>query len=231
MSMKRTKHRRIFDTKLITDNKLMNELFKYAGFLRFSLDHAYDLGLKKIDTNDIKQIDKLYREFIQYYRDYKKIYVKNNKIYYVEWMNVMNDKLRIIDNLRIIIECDEVALSGKLICDCGCEHFYIFHSGKQTKGIFAPYLIKKDKQIVIKAVCKDCGKSILIYDSKIDGIKPLMNNEYHVDRFVLNNIKDSYEITLKYNYYKNDYKTNKFVECFIEIKNEDMKKVKQLYEG
>ena len=36
---------------------------------------------------------------------------------------------------------------------------------------------------------------------------------------------------LLYNYYKNDYKTNKFVDCFIEIKNEDTKKVKQLYEG
>ena len=58
-----------------------------------------------------------------------------------------------------------------------------------------------------------------------------MNNEYPVEKFTLKNIKDSYEITLKYNYYKNDYKTNKFVECFIEIKNEDMKKVKQLYEG
>lgn len=58
-----------------------------------------------------------------------------------------------------------------------------------------------------------------------------MNSEYLIEKFTLKNIKDSYEITLKYNYYKNDYKTNKFVECFIEIKNEDMKKVKQLYEG
>lgn len=143
----------------------------------------------------------------------------------------MNDQLRILDNLRIIIERDEVALMGELVCDCGCEHFYIFHSGKQTKGILASYLIKKDKQIVIKAVCEKCGKEIIIYDSKIDGIKPLGNNEYPIDKFVLKNIKDSYEITLKYNYYKNDYKTNKFVDCFIEIKNEDMKKVKQLYEG
>ena len=143
----------------------------------------------------------------------------------------MNNQLRIFDNLRIVIERYEVALAGELVCDCGCEHFYIYHSGKQTKGILTPYLIRKDKQIVIKAVCERCGKEIIIYDSKIDGIKPLMNNEYLVEKFTLKNIKDSYEITLKYNYYKNDYKTNKFVECFIEIKNEDTKKVKQLYEG
>lgn len=143
----------------------------------------------------------------------------------------MNNQLRIFDNLRILIERDEVALSGKLVCECGCEHFYIYHSGKQTKGILTPYLIRKDKQIVIKAVCERCGKEIIIYDSKIDGIKPLMNKGYLVEKFTLKNIKDSYEITLKYNYYKNDYKTNKFVECFIEIKNEDMKKVIQLYEG
>lgn len=143
----------------------------------------------------------------------------------------MNNQLRVLDNLRIVIERDEVALAGKLVCDCECEHFYIFHSGHQTKGILASYLLKKDKQIVIKAVCEKCGKEIIIYDSKIDGIKPLMNNEYPLDKFTLKNIKDSYEITLKYNYYKNDYKTNNFVECFIEIKNEEMKKVKQLYEG
>lgn len=84
ISYKREEKYRIGETQLVNDNKLMNELFKYAGGLRFNLDHAYDLRLKKIDSNDINQIDKLDREFIQYYRDYKKIYVKNNKIYYVE---------------------------------------------------------------------------------------------------------------------------------------------------
>lgn len=47
----------------------------------------------------------------------------------------MNKQLRIFDNLRILIERGEVALFGKLVCDCECEHFYVFHSGKQTKGI------------------------------------------------------------------------------------------------
>ena len=84
ISYKREEKYRISDTSLVTDDKLMNELFKYAGSLRFNLDHVYDLRLKKIDPNDKNKIDVLDREFIQYYKDYKKIYVKNNKVYYVE---------------------------------------------------------------------------------------------------------------------------------------------------
>lgn len=143
----------------------------------------------------------------------------------------MNEQLRIIDNIKIIEEYNDVAMACHLVCDCGCNHFSIFHTGKVTKGIFAPYLIKKDKQIVIKAVCKDCGKSIIVLDSKIDGIKPIMCDTYPEEKFLLKNINENFEIILKYNYYQNDFKTNKFVDCFIEIKNEDMKKVRQLYEG
>ena len=51
------------------------------------------------------------------------------------------------------------------------------------------------------------------------------------EKFLLKNINENFEIKLKYNYYQNDFKTNKFVDCFIEIKNKDMKKVRQLYEG
>ena len=143
----------------------------------------------------------------------------------------MNNKLRIIDNIKILEEHDNVAMACQLICDCGCNHFIIFHTGKVTKGILAPYLIKKDKQIVIRAVCKDCGKSIIIFDSKIDGIKPIMCDTYPEEKFQIKNIDENFEIVLKYNYYSKDYKTNKFVDCFIEIKNKDMKKLRQLYEG
>ncbi len=75
---------RISETNLEVDGKLMNEIFKYAGSLRFNLDQSYDLRLKKIDPNDKEKIDKLDREYIQYYRDYMKIYVKKNKVYYIE---------------------------------------------------------------------------------------------------------------------------------------------------
>ncbi len=40
---------------------------------------------------------------------------------------------------------------------------------------------------------------------------------------------DEFEIIMKYNYFSNDYKTNQFLDCFIEIKSKDMKKIKQLY--
>ena len=143
----------------------------------------------------------------------------------------MNDELRILSNLNIYETHDNVAIAGKLICDCGCSLFSIFHTGKVTKGVLAPYLVNKDKQIVIKAVCKDCGKSIIVFDSKIDGINPLVGNLYTSEKFLIKNIKEDFEITLKYNYYPKDFKSNKFIECFIDIKNENMKKVKQLYEG
>lgn len=141
----------------------------------------------------------------------------------------MDNKLRIIDNLNIYEIHDNVAIAGKLMCDCGCHLFSIYHTGKVTKGILAPYLIKKDKQLVIRVVCKDCGNSINIFDSKIDGIKPIMCDTYPEEKFQIKNIDENFEIVLKYNYYSKDYKTNNFVECFIEIKNKDMKQIKQLY--
>ena len=144
----------------------------------------------------------------------------------------MNNELRILNNLNIYEIHDNVAMAGKLLCDCGCNIFTVFHTGKTTKGILAPYLIKKDKQIVIKVVCKDCGKSIIIFDSKIDGIRSLTcNNKYEEQEFLIKNISENFEIDLKYNYYPEYFMSNKFVYCFIEIKNKDMKKKKQLYEG
>lgn len=141
----------------------------------------------------------------------------------------MNNKLRIIDSIKILEEHDNVAMACQLICDCGCNHFIIFHTGKVTKGILAPYLLKKDKQIVIKAVCKDCGKSIIIFDSKKDGLKALTCNRYPEEKFKIKYIDENFEIIIKYNYYPEDYKTNNFVDCFIEIKNKEMQKSKQLY--
>ena len=143
----------------------------------------------------------------------------------------MDNQLRIIDNIKIFEVHNNVAMSGQLLCDCGCEMFSIYHTGKVTKGILSSYLIKKDKQIVIKAVCKACGKSIIILDSGIDGLNPHNHNEYLEEQFLLKDVNDFFEITLKYNYYPKDFKSNKFVDCFIEIKNGDMKKIKQLYEN
>ena len=40
-----------------------------------------------------------------------------------------------------------------------------------------------------------------------------------------------FNVKMWYNKLKEVYKTNKFVNCFIEIKNKDMKKARQLYKG
>ena len=82
ISYKKEEKYKISDNVLKVDNKLMNEMFKYAVTLRFNLDHSHDLRLKKIDPNDKEKIDELDKEYIQYYRDYKKIYIKKNKVYY-----------------------------------------------------------------------------------------------------------------------------------------------------
>ena len=58
---------------------------------------------------------------------------------------------RIMDNLEIIEEIDNVALKGKLKCNCGCNEFYIYHTGKQTKGILFTDIVKHKKQVVISA--------------------------------------------------------------------------------
>ena len=61
------------------------------------------------------------------------------------------DELRIINNLEIIDEIDNVALKGKLNCNCGCNEFYIYHTGKQTKGTLSSDIVKHKKQDVINA--------------------------------------------------------------------------------
>lgn len=141
------------------------------------------------------------------------------------------DELRIINNL-----CDQecirnVAFKGNLICNCQNKLFNIYHSGKKTRGILASYLMKRNKQIIINAVCKKCCNEITIYDSNIDGVDALKTKKYPIEKFILKDENDAFEIIMMYNYYEKDFKTNQFVECFIEIFNDKMKKPKRLFEG
>lgn len=140
------------------------------------------------------------------------------------------DELRIINNLEIIEEIDNIALKGKLKCSCGCNEFYIYHTGKQTKGIFYPDIIKHKKQVVINAQCVNCKEIIKIFDSTIDGIKPINAKQYEFKKLVLKKDIDTFKIIMMYNYYKEDYKTNKFVECFIDVESEKLKKNKRIFE-
>ena len=59
------------------------------------------------------------------------------------------DELRIINNLEIIEEIDNIALKGKLKCNCGCNEFYIYHTGKQTKGILSSDLLNTKSKLLL----------------------------------------------------------------------------------
>lgn len=143
----------------------------------------------------------------------------------------MENKLRIIDNLENIYEHNNVALEGDLVCSCGNQYFKIYHSGKQTKGIFAPYLVKNNPQILIEVQCTCCEHSIIIFDNSIDGVKRVNADETAKKLFNILNDTYAYKIHLMYNYFENNFKTNSFEDCFIEISNSKFKKPRRLFEG
>lgn len=111
---------------------------------------------------------------------------------------------------------DKVAVCGHLKCDCGCEEFKIFHTGKQTKGIFSSHIKKEEKQILIEAKCSKCGKKIKLYDTSIDGEKPVMVTHLDELQFIYKN-KEDYKVKIYMNYYEENYMTNKFVSIYIHL--------------
>lgn len=138
-------------------------------------------------------------------------------------------RLRIINNLKIDKEIDEVSMQASLICDCGNEYFNVLHTGKQTKGLFAPFLLKSNKQISIVCRCKNCGKELIVCDSTIDGVNPVRVEKADYAEFAIKS-KNIFKITLYYNYQKEDYMTNRFFDCFIHATGEDGKEL-VLFEG
>lgn len=139
------------------------------------------------------------------------------------------DKLRTLDNLVINKEIDEVALSGNLQCFCGCEEFNIYHTGKQTNGIIRPNIAKYKGQVIIYAKCINCDKTIKILDSNIDGIKPKVREQQQTKQLIIKNNVKTFKINLYYNYNNEDYKTNKFMEVYIEVENKELKNKKIIY--
>ena len=133
-------------------------------------------------------------------------------------------KLRILDYLDDIKEFNGEAISGKLRCTCGNHQFEFFHTGRQTKGILAPYIIRKNKQLILRAKCVCCGEIIDVYNSMIDGTNSKTQEESHdFIPFVIPKIeKDEFEVVIKYNYWIKQFKengeySNLFEECFIYI--------------
>ena len=132
-------------------------------------------------------------------------------------------KLRILDFLTDIEEVNDVALSAKLQCTCGCTNFYFSHTGKQTKGILAPYIVKKKGQLILKALCHSCGNSIIVYDSEKDGTHTFGNRlTTEFVSFVSKSLPNDLSVVIKYNYFPEKFKengeySNSFENCFIYI--------------
>ena len=140
-------------------------------------------------------------------------------------------ELRILNNLQIVREIDNVAIEGKLICSCGCEEFHIYHTGKQTKGIFAPDIVKNKGQIIVEAKCTNCNETQKVLDTSIDGIKTKEVEQIEFKKLIIKDHIDTFKIIMKYNYYKEDYKTNKFIDCFIDVSSNELKSKRRIYEG
>jgi hypothetical protein len=145
-------------------------------------------------------------------------------------------KLRILDFLTDIQEVNGVALSAKLQCTCGCSDFEFLHTGKQTKGILAPLIIKKKGQLVLEAFCHCCGNSIIVYDSGKDGTRARGNcltSEFVP--FVSKSLPNNLSVVIKYNYLPEKLKieesySNQFEQCFIYIADQNGKEGKALIE-
>ncbi len=143
-------------------------------------------------------------------------------------------KLRILDYLTDIEEINGVAFSAKLKCSCGSTKFVFLHTGKQTKGIFAPYIIKKSSQLALKAKCNRCNNEIVVYDSQVDGAKPkAAKGSREFSPFVIPKSPE-FEVIIKYNYLPENITesgeySNRFENCFIYLLEND-KETKALIE-
>ncbi len=144
--------------------------------------------------------------------------------------------LRILDYLTNIAECDGVSLSAHLQCTCGGNKFQFLHTGKQTKGILAPFIIRKNHPLVLKAICPCCQNSIIVYDSAKDGAHAQNKNvAKEFETFVSNKVANPFSVVIKYNYLPENFKigeqySNQFENCFIYIIDENGKEKKALIE-
>lgn len=145
-------------------------------------------------------------------------------------------KLRLLDYLADIKEFNGVSLCARLQCTCGSTEFEFSHTGKQTKGIFAPFIIRKRGQLVLKALCPCCHNPIVVYDSEKDGAHSRdKSGENEFLRFVSSNLPEKISVVIKYNYFPENFKaegiyTNRFENCFIYVVDEDGREGKALIE-
>ena len=145
-------------------------------------------------------------------------------------------KLRIMEYLSNIIESDGVTLSANLQCTCGATEFQFYHTGKQTKGILAPFIVGKQGQLVLKAECPHCLNSIIVYDSSKDSSNPkAKDSATEFIPFNSNKVSKQFPIVIKYNYFPEKLKieesySNYFENCFIYIVDKSGGETKALIE-
>ena len=145
-------------------------------------------------------------------------------------------KLRTLNFMTDIQEVNGVALSAKVQCSCGARKFHFFHSGKQTKGIFSPFIIRHKQQLLLKAVCPICKNAIILYDSTQDGASAdKKRSACECKPFETNTLSSPFAIAIKYNYFPDNLKmngvySNQFENCFIYILDDNGKEGKALIE-
>lgn len=123
--------------------------------------------------------------------------------------------LRIVSNLTDIQDHNGVSLSATLRCACGGEVFEISHTGKQTKGLYAPLILPRGRQLCVMARCSACGEAVCLYDSRTDGRDPKEADHVPVTPLIMKQRSD-WRIDVRLNYFpeylRND--SGEYSNCF-----------------
>lgn len=75
-------------------------------------------------------------------------------------------------HLKNILEIDEnesnnYVISGKIVCDCGCNKYNIYHNKNREYNYSVPYREQEGLKIVIR--CIECEKEHLLFDQATQG--------------------------------------------------------------
>lgn len=131
--------------------------------------------------------------------------------------------LRIVSNLTDIQEHNGVSLSATLRCVCGGEVFEVSHTGKQTKGLFAPLILPRGGQLCVMARCPACGEAVCLYDSRTDGRHPQEADHVSATPFAMKQ-RSEWRIDIRLNYFPEQLRTdageysNNFENLFADIR-------------
>lgn len=119
---------------------------------------------------------------------------------------------------------NNAALEADLRCDCGNEVFRIAHSGNLHKGLFGSVTIsEKQKQLLIKCTCANCGRPYHLYNSTKDGPAPQETPVGECAPLIVKG-EDAFQIKLRYNFMEEHYKTDRFEMFFLDVKVPGTKK-------